>query len=131
MSRQSFFRMAEVGSVPLAAAILLGGSFRPEPLMIAGTIQAKYAEQHPLPVPDAAGHALIVARAEGTNRSTGPTLYLDKGQVSNFEFGDFAKGNGPQQGYIAITLGAGFRDLEMEWEGHDPALARQNPDHHL
>ena len=115
MSRQTLFRVLVAGSLPLAAMALLGWSSGSAPSKIAGTVEAKYAEQHPLPVPDEAGHALMLGRAVGANRSTGPTLYMDKGDVTNFEFGDLSQGNGPQQGYISMSHGAD--SVISKWSG--------------
>jgi hypothetical protein len=102
-------------SLPLAALALLGWSSDSAPSRIAGTFDAKYVEQHPLPVADAAGHALVLGRVEGVNRSTGPTPYMDKGKVTNFEFADLTQGNGPQQGYISMSQGADT--MISKWSG--------------
>src|SRR5687768_16681521 len=104
MSRQTIIR-AGVAASSLVVVALLGWSPGSAPSKIAGTFNAMYAEQHPLSVPDAAGHALVLGRARGVNRSTGPTLYMDKGDVTNFEFADLTQGNGPQQGYISMSRG--------------------------
>jgi hypothetical protein len=115
MSPQTILRTVVATSLPLAAVALLGGSFGSAPSKIAGTVEAKYAEQHPLPVPDAAGHALVLGRAKGINRSTGPTTYLDKGEVTNLDFADLTQGNGPHQGYITMSQGADT--LISKWSG--------------
>lgn len=114
MSRQAILRVAVTASLPLAAVAVLGWSGL-APSKIAGTFDAKYAEQHPVPVPDAAGHALVLGRVEGVNRSTGPTSYMDKGKVTNFEFADLTQGNGPQQGYISMSQGAD--SVISKWNG--------------
>ena len=114
MSRQAILRVAVAASLPLAAVAVLGWS-GPAPSKIAGMFEAKYAEQHPLPVPDAAGHALVLGRAVGVNRSTGQTPYMDEGKVTNFEFGDLIQGNGPQQGYISMSQGADT--MISKWSG--------------
>jgi hypothetical protein len=115
MSRPRIFSAVVTASLPLAAVALLGWSSGSAPSKIAGTFDAKYAEQHPLPVPDAAGHTLVLARARGINRSTGPTLYMDKGDVTNFEFADLTQGNGPHQGYISMSQGADT--MISKWSG--------------
>jgi hypothetical protein len=115
MSRQTILSAVVASSLPLAVAALLGWSSGSAPSKVAGTVNAKYAEQHPLAVPDAAGHALVLGRARGVNRSTGPTLFIDKGDVTNFEFADLTQGNGPQQGYISMSLGADT--LISKWSG--------------
>ncbi len=115
MSRQTILGAAVAASLPLAAVALLGWSSGSAPSKIAGTFDAKYAEQHPLPVPDAAGHALVLGRVEGVNRSTGATPYMDKGKVTNFEFADLVQGNGPQQGYISMSQGADT--MISKWSG--------------
>jgi hypothetical protein len=114
MSRHTTPR-AVAASLSFATVALLGWSSGSAPSRIAGTFDAKYAEQHALPVPDAAGHALVLGRVEGVNRSTGSTLYMDKGKVTNFEFGDLSQGNGPQQGYISMSQGAD--SVISKWSG--------------
>jgi hypothetical protein len=115
MSRQTILGTGVAASLPLAAAVLLGWSSGSAPVKIAGTFKAKYAEQHPLPVPDTPGHALVLARVEGVNRSTGATPYMDKGKVTNLEFADLAQGNGPQQGYISMSQSADT--VISKWSG--------------
>jgi hypothetical protein len=115
MSRQGILRAAVGTSLPLAAVALLGWSAGPAASKIAGTFQVKYAEQHPLPVPNAEGHALVLGRAQGVNRSTGATTYMDRGKVTNFEFADLTQGNGPQQGYISMSQGADT--VISKWSG--------------
>jgi hypothetical protein len=115
MSRRTILRTAVAASLPLAAGVLLGWSAGPAGSKIAGTFQVKYAEQHPLAVPDAEGHALVLGRAQGVNRSTGATTYMDKGKVTNFEFADLTQGNGPQHGYISMSQGADT--MISKWSG--------------
>jgi hypothetical protein len=109
------FKPAAGTWLPLAALALLGWSPSEAPSRIAGTFDAKYVQQHPLPVVDAAGHTLLLGRVEGLNRSTGPTSYMDKAQVINLEFADLAQGNGPQQGYISMSSGADT--VVSKWTG--------------
>jgi hypothetical protein len=115
MARQTILSAAVAASLPLAAVALLGWSSGSAPSRISGTFSAKYAEQHPLPVPDAAGHALVLGRVEGVNRSTGPTPYMDRGKVTNLEFADLTQGNGPQQGYISMSRDADT--VISKWNG--------------
>jgi hypothetical protein len=115
MSRHTILRGVVAASLPLAAVALLGWSPGSALSKIAGTFDAKYVEQHPLSVPDAEGHALVLGRVEGVNRSTGPTPYMDNGKVTNFEFGDLTQGNGPQQGYISMSQGAD--SVISKWSG--------------
>jgi hypothetical protein len=51
-------------SLSLATVALLGWASAAAPSRIGGTFDAKYAEQHHLSVPDAAGHALVLGRVE-------------------------------------------------------------------
>lgn len=98
-------KAALVAAFPLVAFTLPGWSPAVAPSRIAGTFTAKYAEQHPLPVPDAEGHSLMLGRVQGVNRSTGPTPYMDQASVTSLEFGDLIQGNGPHQGYITFSQG--------------------------
>lgn len=106
MTHRMILRNMVAAAATASALGVLGWSPARAPSKIAGTVTAKYAEQHPLPVPDAAGHVLVIGRAQGVNRSTGPTRYMDKGDVTNLEFGDLTQGNGPQEGYISMSQGA-------------------------
>ncbi len=104
MSTRNTLRAGLVLGLPLTALALLGWSAGGS--KIGGTFSVRYAEQHPIAVPDAAGHNLVIGRAQGVNRSTGPTSYMDGGAVTNYEFADLTQGNGPQQGYITMSQGA-------------------------
>jgi hypothetical protein len=114
MSRLTILRAVVAATLPLAAVAVLGWS-GPASSKIAGTFDAKYAEQHPLPVPDAEGHVLALGRAQGINRSTGATPYMDKGEVTNLDFGDLTRGNGPHQGYI--TFSQSSDTMISKWSG--------------
>lgn len=113
MSR--ILKAALVAVLPVVAFSLPGWSPAVAPSRIAGTFTAKYAEQHPLPVPDAGGHALMLGRVEGVNRSTGESPYMDQGKVTSLEFADLIQGNGPQQGYITFSQGAD--SVISKWSG--------------
>ena len=115
MSHRVILRNLAATALTVGAVGVLGWSPAGAPSRIAGTVTARYAEQHPLPVLDAAGHALVLGRARGINRSTGPTAYMDKGDVTNVEFGDLTQGNGPQQGYISMSQGADT--MISKWSG--------------
>ena len=116
MSRHRILGTAVAASlVPVSLVTLLGWSFGAAPSPIAGKFSVRYAEQHPQAVPDGEGHALVLGRAQGVNRSTGPTLFLDKGDVTNLEFADLHQGNGPQQGYVSISQGGDT--VISQWNG--------------
>ncbi len=115
MSRHIVLKAALAATLPLAIIVLPGWAPAVAPSRIAGTFTAKYAEQHPLPVPDVGGHALMLGRVEGVNRSTGPRLYMDQGKVTSLEFGDLMQGNGAHQGYITFSQGAD--SVISKWNG--------------
>lgn len=115
MSRHPVLTAAIAAALPLAVVTLPGWSPAVAPSKIAGTFNAKYAEQHPLPVPDAEGHALMLGRVQGVNRSTGQTPYMDQAEVVNVEFGDLVQGNGPHQGYTTFSQGAD--SVISKWSG--------------
>jgi hypothetical protein len=115
MSQHAIIRNLAGAALTVAAVGVLGWSPARAPSKIGGTFALKYAEQHPLPVPDAAGHVLLVGRVEGSNRSTGPVAYMDQAQVTNLEFADLTQGNGPQQGYI--TMRSGADTVISRWSG--------------
>jgi hypothetical protein len=66
----------------------------------------KYAEQHPLATGTPAEPVLLANKAVGTNRNSGPTPFMDGGQVTSIEIADLTQGNGPHQGYIIFSHGA-------------------------
>jgi hypothetical protein len=115
MSRHLVLKAALAAAFPAAIIVLPAWSPAVAPSRIAGTFTVKYAEQHPIPVPDAAGHALMLGRVEGVNRSTGQTPYMDQGKVTSLEFGDLTQGNGPHQGYI--TFSSGPDSVISTWNG--------------
>jgi hypothetical protein len=114
MSRHTLLKAAVAATLPFAG-VLPFRSTHPAPSKIAGTFNAKYAEQHPLSVADAQGHTLLLGRVQGVNRSTGATRYMDEGQVTSIEFGDLVQGNGPHQGYITFSLGSDT--VISKWSG--------------
>jgi len=115
MSRHILVKAAVAAALPLVAFTLPGWSPAMAPSRIAGTFSAKYAEQHPLSVSDAEGHALMLGRVQGVNRSTGPTTYMDRANVTSLEFGDLVQGNGTHQGYI--TFSQGGDTVISKWNG--------------
>lgn len=115
MSTRAISRRMGAAALAVAAMAMLGWSHGSPPSRIGGTFSLKYAEQHPLAVPDAEGHVLLMGRVEGRNRSTGPVTYMDQAEVTNLEFADLAQGNGPQQGYISMRQGADT--VISSWKG--------------
>ncbi len=115
MSGRMMLRGAAMISLLLAALAATAWSPREAPSKIAGTFTAQYTEQHPLNVADAEGHMLLLGRVEGRNRSTGATAYMDGGAVTNLEFADLVRGNGPQQGYILMSKDAD--SVISKWSG--------------
>lgn len=115
MSRHMILRRAAMISLPLATLVAAAWSPREAPSKIAGTFAVRYTEQHPLNVADAEGHVLVLGRVEGRNRSTGPTPYMDGAAVTNLEFADLSRGNGPHQGYILMSKDAD--SVISKWSG--------------
>lgn len=115
MSGRMILRRAAMISLPLAALVAAAWSPRAAPSKIAGTFAVRYTEQHPLNVTDVAGHMLLLGRVEGSNRSTGPTVYMDGAAVTNLEFADLVQGNGPHQGYILMSKDAD--SVISKWSG--------------
>ena len=106
MAHRVMIRNLAATALIVGAIGVIGWSPVRAPSKIAGTVALKYAEQHPLPVPDANGHVLLLGRVQGVNRSTGPTEYMDQASVTSLEFADLVQGNGPHQGYITMSQGA-------------------------
>jgi hypothetical protein len=115
MSRHLILKAALAAALPVAVIALPGWAPAVAPSSVAGTFTVKYAEQHSLSVPDAGGHALMMGRVEGANRSTGETPYMDQAKVTSLEFGDLVQGNGTHQGYITFSQGAD--SVISKWNG--------------
>jgi hypothetical protein len=79
---------------------------QPSGEQIAGIFSLKIGQQHVLPVAGQAGPVLLLTESQGTNRSTGPTRYMEGAQVISRELADLTQGNGAHQGYITEILGA-------------------------
>src|SRR4051794_11842690 len=86
-------------AAPLALLLLLAARPAAERIRVGGTFTMTYTQQHPLPVADAEGHVLLASEANGTNRSTGSTAFLDGAEVRITEIADLVQGNGSHQGY--------------------------------
>jgi hypothetical protein len=102
-------------ALPLAAGAAAVCSPRETPSRVAGTFIAQYTEQHPLNVPDAAGHTLLLVRADGRNRSTGPTPYMEGAAGVNLEMADLTQGNGSDHGYLLLSRDAD--SVMSKWSG--------------
>ncbi len=100
MKTPTLHRLIAATLVPL---LLLGARPTTERGRVGGTFTMTYTDQHPIPVADAEGHALLATTSSGTNRSTGPTPYMDGADVSNAEIADLVQGNGPHQGYVTVS----------------------------
>ena len=115
MTHRVMIRNLAATALIVGATGVIGWSPVRAPSKIAGTVALKYAEQHPLPVPDANGHVLLLGRVQGVNRSTGPTEYMDRANVTSLEFADLVQGNGPHEGYITMNQGAD--SSTSQWSG--------------
>lgn len=102
-------------AAPLVPLLLLAASPAMERASVGGTFTMTYTQRHQLPVSDAEGHALIAAEAKGTNRSTGPTSYMDGAEVLSSEIADLAPGSGMHQGYV--TLAQDGAEHVSKWSG--------------
>jgi hypothetical protein len=87
----------------------------PERARIGGTLTVTYTQRLPLPIADAEGHTLIATEAKGTNRSTGPTAYMNGADVHNSEIADLVQGTGMHQGYVTFTQGG--EEHVSKWSG--------------
>ena len=115
MSPNMIRRTIGGAALALGAMTLVGLAPGKAPSKVGGSFSLKYAEQHPLPVPGSEGHTLLIGRVQGTNRSTGPTRYMEGAAVSNLEFADLTQGNGPHQGYLTMISGADT--VLTKWSG--------------
>lgn len=51
-------------------------------------------------VVDTSGHIVSLRRAEGLNKSSGDSAFLNDVKLVNLSFDDLVMGNGPHQGYV-------------------------------
>lgn len=102
MSRTRMLRTAAVAGLPL---LLLGSvALRPVPKAhFSGTTTLHYTEQHAMPLGDQSQPMLLQNKAEGSNRNTGPTDYMDGAEIASIEIADLTRGNGTHQGYISLS----------------------------
>jgi hypothetical protein len=102
-------------AVPLVPLLLLAARPAMERASVGGTFTMTYTQRHPLPIPDAEGHALVAAEAKGTNRSTGSTSYMDGAEVLSSEIADLVQGSGMHQGYVTLAREGG--EHVSKWSG--------------
>ncbi|HEX2218744.1 MAG TPA: hypothetical protein VHG35_08050 [Gemmatimonadales bacterium] len=106
MSRSSIaYALAAIG-VPALTAATLATPLQSDRIQISGVFSMKVGQQHALPVADQVGPVLLLTQSSGTNRSTGPSKYMDGAQVINREIADLTQGNGSHQGYITEVTGS-------------------------
>lgn len=91
-------------ALPVLVGVPLAPTLAPE--QIAGRFTMAYAKREALGVPDAAGHMLLLTQAQGSNRSTGPNVFMPGAEVTIWETVDLIQGSGPNQGYVVQAQGA-------------------------
>ena len=74
---------------------------------ISGHFEQAYVKQEVLPVPQAQGHMIMLTQANGTNKDTNGTGFMDGAQVVIQEIADLNQGNGPHSGYVIQTMSNG------------------------
>ena len=89
----------------MAAIGLMSPSAFADKIKDSGSLDATFVKREMQPIPDQDGHALILSEAAGT--STNPGGLLDGFPVSVRDLVDLRQGNGPQQGYVIYSQGAG------------------------
>lgn len=116
MSRTMMHRTVAAGALQLLPLLLVTLASRPAPVArVAGTMTLHYTEQHALPLGDQSEPVLLENQAKGSNRSTGPTDYMNGADITNIEIADLVQGNGPHQGYI--TFSKGGETTRDRWSG--------------
>ncbi|HEV2083850.1 MAG TPA: hypothetical protein VGR09_02095 [Gemmatimonadales bacterium] len=115
MSSRTVRYLALATVSPLVALLLLAARPSGELARVAGTYTMTYSQRHPIPVPDADGHVVIATQATGANRSTGPSPFEDRAQVTIIESADITQGSGPHQGYAVMSLDG--KVIVNRWSG--------------
>jgi hypothetical protein len=92
---QSFAMLSVVASIGLVSTAALA-----EKIKESGSIDAAYVKKDAQPIPDQEGHMLSLTDAQGVNKNTGGTGYLDGFSANVRDFADLTQGNGPHQGYV-------------------------------
>lgn len=90
---------AAIAAVPLLAA---GAATAGEAGDFAGTFSGTIVKQEARPLDDK-GHVVVAQAAQGTNRSTGKTDYMNGAQVLWSSTIEIAGGNGPEHGLITLV----------------------------
>jgi hypothetical protein len=93
-------------ALSLLALGVVGWSPAPHSTKVAGEFTGRVVQHDTIGFGDTAGHVLALNQAKGSNRSTGPTEYMDSADIVNSEVADLTQGNGTHQGYIVMAKGA-------------------------
>lgn len=115
MQTRTLLSRATLALLPLAALGALAWTPADHGSRIAGTFSAQFTGMQTQEVGDAPGHAIALARSQGTNRNTGPTDFMDGAEIVNVETNDLVQGNGTHQGYI--TFSQGGETTISRWSG--------------
>ncbi len=75
-----------------------------ETIQVSGHFEPSYTQRHVLGVPQTQGHVLMLTMAEGVNRDTSKTGYMDGAKVKIHEILDLHRGNGFSSGYVSQTM---------------------------
>jgi hypothetical protein len=115
MRRHRILNSGVVISLLLIAPVAMAWSPPTEKLQIAGTFTGSSTQRQNIEVADAPGHVLVLSQAKGSNRSTGPTDYMDGAEIVNSEIADLIQGNGTHQGYVRMSKGG--ESTVTKWSG--------------
>jgi hypothetical protein len=79
-----------------------------------GSFDAAYVKRDAQPIPDQDGHMLSLTDAQGANKNTSGTGYLDGFSVNIRDFADLVQGNGPHQGYVIYVKDPDQQVIKIE-----------------
>ena len=105
----SFVMLSVVASIGLISATALA-----EEVKESGSIDATYAKKDAQPIPDKEGHMLTLSDAQGVNKNTGGTGYLDGFSANVRDFADLTQGMGPHQGYVIYAKGSDQQVVKID-----------------
>jgi len=89
-----------------AVVFMAAGADAQDGTAVAGKMGVKVVQNDSVVVNTAQGHVMYLGKGDGINKSTGTAGFMDNARVENINFSDLIMGNGPDQGYLTMVLGA-------------------------
>ena len=82
--------------------LLKGGTKMKSKTKISGKQIYNFTETKEFQVVDTDGHLMSLRKAEGINKSSGQSAFMNDAKMTNISFDDLVMGNGPHEGYSTM-----------------------------